>query len=781
MGKVMARSPSRSSSAVAAATTAVSNRSRVATADGLQNILTGMGTEKDKSLGTFFGINLMERSQVDIAYRSDWIARKGIDIPAFDTCREWRSWQADKDDVSEIEGIEKKQRVQLKVMRAMMLGRLYGGGALLMGVENGNPEEELDAESVDIDQLKFLHTVARWDLQTGPIEWDISSPYYGRPQWYAPSRVGATNGAAGIVDMVKLHPSRVITFLGNEIPDLNMANGWGDSVLQALIDPIISAGATNSNISQMVAESKLDVIKIPGLSENIINEEYEANIKKRFSFANIAKSVFGLILLDKEEEWERINTQFAGLPDVQKTMLLVASAAFDVPATRFLSQSPAGLSSTGDSDTRNYYDRLSTEQKVFVSPNLDVLDQVLIRSALGQVPPDEYRDMYYTWNPLWQMDDKDKSLIMKQKADSYQIDVNAGLINEVVLKKAREAQLIADGTYPGLEQIIEQYDDDPDLEQAQAQEAANALLGAPPITDPNDPNYDETKDPNSAKFVPPPAPAPGLPPAQKALPNVKPNAPAKAQPKAPIGKKTPNAKAIDGIVRRLNDATRPRSLYVRRDVTNTADIIKWARKQGFKSVVPDMHVTIVYSKQPVDWLKIGSDYFGGGDENGGITIKPGGPRVMERFGSAVVLAFSNSDLQYRHRSMMSRGEDDGMEWQYDDYTPHVSITYDAGAMDIESIVPYTGAIELGPEIFEEVKLSFDPKDLNEKALDSVSREQLVLDALKSLPVQPINVHVQQPPAQARRMSKRTRVTKRDERGRPEEMVSDEIDITDKDA
>jgi phage-related protein (TIGR01555 family) len=777
MGTVM----SHQDSAVKAAFTATSNRRSKgqATLDGLSNVFSGMGTvSKDKSLATMFGMINMDRSQIDIAYRGDWMMRKGIDIPAFDTCREWRTWNADKDDVTEIEANEKKFKVQLRVMRAMMLGRLYGGGAILMGVDNGDPSKPLDPETVDVDQLKFLHTMSRWDLTTGPIEWDISSEWYGRPQWYAPARMNSGQD----VEQVKMHPSRVITFLGNEIPDLNVANGWGDSVMQSLLDAITSAGTVNQSIAQLVSEAKLDVIKIPGLSENIINQEYEDRLSKRFSFANLAKSIFGMILLDKEEEWERIEQQFAGMPDVQKVSLMIASAAFDVPATRFLAQSPAGLSATGDSDTRNYYDRLSAEQKVIVSPQLDVLDQVLIRNVLGQVPEDEYRQMYYSWNPLWQMSDKDKANIVKDKAAAFQIDVSAGLINEVVLKKAREAQLIEDGTYPGLEQIIEEYDDDPDLEAAKAQEAAMTSLGAPPITDPNDPNYDETKDPNSPKFVAPAPQAPGLPapPAQKALPNAKPKllAPPKAQQKATTSQK--NKAAVDGIVQRLADATRPRSLYVRRDVTNTADIIKWARKQGFKSVVPDMHVTIVYSKQPVDWLKIGSNDWGS-DENGGIVVKPGGPRVMERFGSAVVLAFSNSDLQYRHRSMMSRGEDDGMTWGYDDYTPHVTITYDPGALDIENIQPYTGAIELGPEIFEEIKVQgFDPDSLEEKTLDSVSREQLLLDAIKGLPAPQVNVHVQQPPSAARRVQKRTKVVKRDERGRPEVMESEEISTEDKD-
>jgi hypothetical protein len=121
-----------------------------------------------------------------------------------------------------------------------------------------------------------------------------------------------------------------------------------------------------------------------------------------------------------------------------------------------------------------------------------------------------------------------------------------------------------------------------------------------------------------------------------------------------------------------------------------------------------MHVTILYSKQPVDWLKIGSDDFGyGSDKDGKLIIKAGGPRVMEKFGKAIVLGFSSSDLTYRHMSAMNKCEPDGIEWKHDDYTPHITITYQGADFDIMHLAAYQGEIELGPEIFEEIDSGFD--------------------------------------------------------------------------
>ena len=57
---------------------------------------------------------------------------------------------------------------------------------------------------------------------------------------------------------------------------------------------------------------------------------------------------------------------------------------------------------------------------------------------------------------------------------------------------------------------------------------------------------------------------------------------------------------------------------------------------------------------------------------------------------------------------MRRGEEDGIEWKYDDYTPHLTLTYDGGEMNVEAIRPYQGELKFGPEIFEEIAGSYTP-------------------------------------------------------------------------
>lgn len=154
--------------------------------------------------------------------------------------------------------------------------------------------------------------------------------------------------------------------------------------------------------------------------------------------------------------------------------------------------------------------------------------------------------------------------------------------------------------------------------------------------------------------------------------------------------------------RRIVANAGPRTLYVRRNVLNAKDILRWARDQGFESLVPagDLHVTIAYSEQPVDWMKVGESY--SPNEDGSLRIAPGGARLVEYLGNdgAIVLMFTSSELSWRWYHIKSCGA----AWKYgEDYQPHVTLTYKSdGGFDLKEIEPYRGPIILGPEIFEEV-------------------------------------------------------------------------------
>ena len=245
-------------------------------------------------------------------------------------------------------------------------------------------------------------------------------------------------------------------------------------------------------------------------------------------------------------------------------------------------------------------------------------------------------EIYYEWNPLDTPTEKEAAEIEKLYADALTARVNTALFNDEVLAKAELNRMTESGQYPGIE-------------------AAIAEAGDDGVADPTEVDAAEME----------------------------------ADLTAADGNSRPALAA--------NDA-QPRTLYVRRDVVNKSEITAWAKSQGMTDIVPDLHVTIVYSRTAIDWIKAGNDSEWSGGKQDQLVIPQGGPRAVEPLGNmAAVLMFASSRLSWRHEDILRAGASS----DYPDYQPHVSLT--KTPMDLSKVEPYRGAIVLGPEIFEELK------------------------------------------------------------------------------
>lgn len=417
--------------------------------DRLINLVTQMGTGKDRSAHTMYGVVEMTQQQALAAYRSDWIARKVVDIPAFDMVRAGRDWQADAADIEKLEAYEAKLQLWPKLAKALKLARLYGGSAIILGMGDPDPSQPLDVERVGADDLAYIHVASRYEVTAGQLNRDAGSPLWGEPEKYTMSSSGR---------QLTLHPSRVIPFVGAEVPDLAFSQGWGDSILQCVDEAVKNAGLASSAIAALLQEAKVDVFKIPDFMANVGDPTYRQKVIDRISLAQQGKSINNGLLMDAAEEWHQKQISFSQLPEVLASYLQIAAGAADIPATRLLGQSPSGMNSTGESDLRNYYDRLAAEQSVYLRPRLERLDEVLIRSALGRRPP----EVHFSFGPLWQISEKERADIFKTKADAARTIAGTGgesppLMPIDALSDALVNALVEDAHLPGLEAAMEEF------------------------------------------------------------------------------------------------------------------------------------------------------------------------------------------------------------------------------------------------------------------------------------------------------------------------------------
>lgn len=411
--------------------------------DGLENAVAGLGGSRDK-----MSFNVWERnrplSQVELQnmYRFSWLAQKIITIPADDMVREWRTVSSTREDdegklAAEWAKIEKKFQVRAKVHEALVWGRLYGGSCIIIGTKDGmrDPSRPLDIESIRPGDLKYLHVLDRWRMAPGPIRTsDLTSPNFGLPETYIIAE-----------SSVQVHWTRILRFGGTKLPYFSwLENGyWDDPIMNKVMDSLAARETSTKAVATMMFEANVDVISGAGISDLLTIKNGETKLAKRFMAAAIMKSFNRVLLLDEKEKYEKKSNQFANLDKIMQEFMSDVSGAADIPVTRLFGQSPAGMNATGESDTRNYYDRISSDQETNLTPNLNILDEVLYRSEVGE----GFEDMCSEFNPLWQITAKEQSEINFANAQAdkiYAIDIGAISVGNVA------HELVARGQYTTL-------------------------------------------------------------------------------------------------------------------------------------------------------------------------------------------------------------------------------------------------------------------------------------------------------------------------------------------
>lgn len=583
---------------------------KVAVTDNLVNLVSGLGTARAKSAHSTFVDMMYSDAELMTTYRQNWVAGRIIDVPAMACTREWRSWQAKKRQIDRIERLERDLGLQGKIRQAKQLGDLLGGAAIYIGTNATDPSKPIKVES---ETLKYLTVFTKTHLSGGEQDNDIASEYFGQPKFYTLSTADQQN--------IEIHPSRLIRFVGKRIPDANAAvqinNGWGDSVLVSCMAVILRNESTAANAGELVFESKVDVIGVPGLMSQLNDAEYRSSVLEMISLQVQAKGITKTLLMDAAQSYASHNATFAGVPELMREFQQECSGASGIPRSILFGATEGGLNNKGEAESRVWSEQVNTIQSQEFSPAMAKFDELLLFNALGRRP----QEVHYIWNNIWKPTKKEEADIGKVVADTIKVLNDTALFNSDALSKAAVNMLTEQGVVPGLEGAIEEFGNEPE----------EAEIPAPRVN--------------------------------------------------------------------ANDAE-PRSLYVSRKVVNTSDILKWAKDQGFNDLeeAGDLHVTITYSRAPVDWMKMGESW--SNEKNGNMEIKPGGPRIVEQLGGqgAVVLMFGSSELSWRNRWM----REEGASWDYEEYQPHITISYNAIDLDLSKVEPYTGKIVLGPEIFEEI-------------------------------------------------------------------------------
>jgi uncharacterized protein len=411
--------------------------------DSWFNNVTGLGTDRDKStFNAYGGSRVLYEDELSALYHGDDLAARMVDLPPDEMLREGFSVDtgepeltariADKIDALGLDG---------KLANGIRWGRLFGGGGLLLGCDDGrSAAAPLQAEKANA--LSYVYEVDRRYLW--PLTWyrDTGNTKLGQPETYmVTSPTSYTDIPVSVV-----HETRLVLFDGatTGLREREMNSGWDHSVLQRANDVLGNFNMGWNAVSVLLADGNQSVFKMSGLAEAISAGQQEA-LTARLRAMDESRSVVRAIVIDagdsesggtkSGESFERQPLTLAGYSDVLQQLVLRLAAAVRMPATILMGQSPAGMNATGESDFRWFYDQIRSDQTRKLAPKIRRLVQIMLATREFATKP---KQLLIKFPPLWTESPQAAAQTRKVKAETDSIRILSGelLPEEVAVQRA---------------------------------------------------------------------------------------------------------------------------------------------------------------------------------------------------------------------------------------------------------------------------------------------------------------------------------------------------------
>jgi len=425
-------------------------------ADGLQNVLIGMGTGRDKAQYTKTTATVfLAQEELENLY-GEWLPRRIVDIYADQATRKGFKVLFGGDGVraEEVQGIE--QTIEdLYILEHLNLAaknsRLYGGACLLLFIDDGRPAY-MPVDKRNIRRIEEIECLDRW--QIAPVINEENLYDYSKATYYQIISGDLINEPT----LSYIHKDRILRFDGDWLPyRVRQRNyGWGMSSLQTVYDSFRHYWTGLNSAATLLTEFDIFVHKVRGLAAMLAAGK-ESSIRDRLQVNDMSKSIYRGYAIDAEkEELEFISRNFGGIGEILEKLRVDIIGASKIPHTVLFGESPSGLGSTGRSEERDFAKMLSDYQSVhFKRPMKKLLEYIMLSKegpTKGEMP-DSWR---IAFNPLFELNEREMADVRARVAAVDGRYIQLGVLTP---------KEVADARYGGSEWSME-LTLDPDVERS---------------------------------------------------------------------------------------------------------------------------------------------------------------------------------------------------------------------------------------------------------------------------------------------------------------------------
>jgi len=356
----------------------------IKSADAWISSMSGAGTAADKfsAMSWSPSADLDDRTLEEL-FTEDDLAATIVERKVYDALRggyelEWDG-STDEQAREVLDWAETTYDVTEEVKQADVWGRLFGGAGVVIGT-GGEP----DTPAMLGDDVGFLRAVAKPDLWGQLWYANPALQNYAKVAMYR-MRVmqfgGQVLGQQG-EPFEDVHESRIVPFYGIRTTDRQMFadKGWGKSVLHRVYAVLMKFESGFDSVLHTLLEQSVPRYKVKALLDLLASENGEL-LAKRFELINTAKSNYRAVILDQEEDFDRVEANLGPSSDVVDSAMVRVAGAAGMPVTLLFGRSPAGQNATGASDLENWNQQVASEQSLVLGPAIERIYNYLLAQA----------------------------------------------------------------------------------------------------------------------------------------------------------------------------------------------------------------------------------------------------------------------------------------------------------------------------------------------------------------------------------------------------------------
>ena len=406
--------------------------------DSWVNLLTGVGAHRGRSAFTFSAMGKIPDQVLEDLYHGDpFASRICRAVPGHALRQGFVVQTPDPAATTDLTEDLKRLGAREKLLEAWVWAHVFGGGAVFVGADDGR-DPELPLDWRNIRAVRFLTVLDKRELV--PLRWylDPLNPKFGEPELYMIQRIGQGN-----VDTRRVHDTRLLRFTGTLTTRRRRLQnwGWGESELQRVYDKLRAFNGAHASVEAILHDASQGVFAMKDLASKLTADGRDA-FKLRMEFMDLSRSAARATMIDKEDEdYKKVESQaLGGFPDTLDRFTLALAGAAEIPVTILMGQAPAGLNATGDSDIRQFYDRVQSERTNYLQPRLEMLIRMMLRSEEGPTAGVEPEGWSVSFPSLWQLSPKEESERRKTVCDTDVAYITAGVLTpeEVSTSRFRE-------------------------------------------------------------------------------------------------------------------------------------------------------------------------------------------------------------------------------------------------------------------------------------------------------------------------------------------------------